>query len=224
MIHKKHLKWSISFSLIAIVIGLVFYAPHYLAYSDIPLKSDAIILLVGMDDDARWKEALWLLDNRYATHIIIPGRDEILRRTLDGTLSKMTTTNQNLHNLLKQMKKARQNEYGNARRNYQNTHIEALLSRDIMQRAGFCSVIFVSHPYHMRRIKMITSKVFDNPNYTLHLVPTSYAQIHKNTWWLYKDERQWVISEYIKLFCFLLTSKYPHCEHGKAYRAKIYCQ
>lgn len=206
--NDKHLNYCISLSLVAIFIVLAFYAPHYLVYSDIPHKSDTIILLVGPDIDARWKEVHWLIKNGHATHLIIPSSNQILHRTRDGTLPVITTTNINRQDLTKQMNNSKQNEHGNRRR-YEKTHIEVLLAKEMMERAGFSSAIFVSHPYHMRRIKMIAARVFDRPEYRLYFASTRYEKVNVNRWWLHKDDRQWVVGEYIKILWFLLYAYIP---------------
>ena len=39
---------------------------------------------------------------------------------------------------------------------FEDTHVEILRARSILQNMGLKSVNFVSSPYHMRRIKMIS--------------------------------------------------------------------
>jgi len=51
--------------------------------------------------------------------------------------------------------------------------IEALITMD---EYNMESAIFVSAPYHMRRIIIIDSKVFDGKNKIFYFVPTRYEQ------------------------------------------------
>lgn len=65
-------KLVIGFVLVAIIVAMIWYAPKYLTYSDQPVKSDVIILFLGPDFDARKKEALKLMEEGYAQHLLIP--------------------------------------------------------------------------------------------------------------------------------------------------------
>jgi len=68
----KHSKFKIVFIVAAaIVVGLIWYAPKYLAYADQPVKSDVIVLFVGPDWNARKKEALKPIEEGYARHLRI---------------------------------------------------------------------------------------------------------------------------------------------------------
>jgi len=59
------------------IIALFTYAPTYLAYTEKPIKSDAIVLFVGPDYGARLKEARKLVAEGYANTIIIPAQNKV---------------------------------------------------------------------------------------------------------------------------------------------------
>lgn len=61
-----------------LVVVLFAYALAYLAYTDKPIKSDAIVLFVGPDYEARLKEAHKLIEEGYANTIIIPVQNNSL--------------------------------------------------------------------------------------------------------------------------------------------------
>ena len=50
---------------------------------------------------------------------------------------------------------------------------------------------------------------FDENKYNLYFVPSCREKFSKGRWWLCKDDRQWVVSEYFKIFWFLLYSYFP---------------
>ena len=86
----------------------------------------------------------------------------------------------------------------------ENTHLELLHAREMMDKASFKSAIFVSSPYHMRRIKIILNKVLDKPYYTLLFVPTSFERVNEKFWLFYEYDRNWIIKEYAKIAWFFI--------------------
>jgi uncharacterized SAM-binding protein YcdF (DUF218 family) len=77
-----------------------------------------------------------------------------------------------------------------------------------MKKTEISSAIFVSNPYHMRRIKMIADKVFEGLHFKLHFVPSRHCKIN-NPWWLHKEDIKWITSEYIKIIWFWVYSHLP---------------
>jgi hypothetical protein len=144
----KRLIVAIAITLAAAVI-LAATLPGYLAYADKPAKADAVVLFIGFDSRARMQEARSLIAEGYANHLIIPAYDE---------------------------RPARKGAAPNYRRYYENTHIEALEAKRIMDRQGFRSALFVSSPGHMRRIRMIAGEVFDPAAYRIAFIPTRFEQ------------------------------------------------
>jgi uncharacterized SAM-binding protein YcdF (DUF218 family) len=135
----------------ALIILSILYAPSYLNYADQPIKADAVVLFIGPDYQSRMRmqEARSLIAEGYANHLIIPAYDE---------------------------RPARKGAAPNYRRYYENTHIEALEAKRIMDRQGFRSALFVSSPGHMRRIRMIAGEVFDPAAYRIAFIPTRFEQ------------------------------------------------
>ena len=196
------MKHFISFFFLAIFIGLVLYAHYYLVYTDRPLKSDVIVLLLGPDFEAREKEAHQLITEGYANHLIIPAYGKILKATDNGSLFpiKQNPFIQNSKNL---KKKEKINH-----RIYEDTHLEILYAKKMMAKLNFSSANFVSSPYHMRRIKLIAGRVFNRASYKISFVPSRYENVKNNLWWAHKTNIKSVISEYIKIVWFLLYSPF----------------
>ena len=91
----------------------------------------------------------------------------------------------------------------------ENTHLKILHAKSIMEKYGFKSAIFVSSPYHMRRIKMIATKAFEEDNHSLCFIPATFEKFNKKIWLLSKNDRQWILSEYAKIAWFLLYTRLP---------------
>ena len=179
----------------AVLFGSAFYAPHYLTYSDSPKISDTVILMVGPDYNARKKEAHHLIKDGYARYLIIPAHGRILKDAKVGELLK-----------LKPLKKKRANRRPPCKHAdlYENTHLEMLYAKRMMDVYGLKSAIFVSSPHHMRRIKIIGDRIFDRRPYVLSFIPTRYQKSLGTLWWTNRGGLNHIIGEYIKIGWFLL--------------------
>lgn len=104
--------------------------------------------------------------------------------------------------------------YGLNESSYEGTHLDVLLAKESILRAGFSSAIFVSHPYHMRRVKMIASKVFEDCKIDLFFIPTRHEGVNRSLWWLDNKERNLVVTEYLKIAWFLLYTTIPGLSSG----------
>lgn len=89
----------------------------------------------------------------------------------------------------------------------EDTHQEALITRDLMERLGLRSAILVSSPYHMRRIRLISGKTFAE-NMVTRYVPTRYETPNETFWLLNSYDRRFVLTEYMKIGWFLLYSPF----------------
>lgn len=187
-----------------IFIALSFYAPYYLTYADHPAQSSAVVLLVGHDFKARKKEAYQLIAGGYANYLIIPAHGKILKVSNNGIFSPIKQNHIVKNN--SRMEKKEKNDL----RFYEDTHIELLVAKKMIDRLGLRSSIFVSSPYHMRRIKLIAGRVFNKTCYKIFIVPSRYENVNKNLWWVHKDDIKWLFSEYLKIVWFLLYS--PFCK------------
>ena len=193
----KFSKFFVFFLITSTVISLALYAPRFLAFSSHTTKSDAVVLLIGPDYEARKKEGHRQITEGSADHLLIPahgtilkgGRDRVLRALNHKTSFKKTTP---AYSYL-----------------YENTHLEILWTKDMMDGYGLTSAIFVSSPAHMRRIKIIADRVFDPKAYGLSFVPTRHEKPWGYLWWTDIDRLKQVISEYVKIAWFLLYSHIP---------------
>lgn len=154
--------------------------PGYLAYSDKPFKADVVVLFIGRDYRSRIKEARTLISEGYADRLIIPVYDLFIV-TSEGTgknssnWKRMPASIVDLDKLEHDVNvmRARNPQY---HRYLENTHVETLEAKRMMDRYGFRSALFVSSPGHMRRIRMIAGDVFDSERYRIAFVPTRFEQ------------------------------------------------
>jgi hypothetical protein len=239
-------KVFVVFFIIAALASIVSYAPHYLAHSDQPNKSDAIVLMVGPDYEAREKEAHDLIEESFADYLLIPAHGTILKATDDrgqrlengmaecgnaempGSWNAGMTVNgragmeskidrpgeeerggEKIRKLepveLKRLRRGKPEGYCNL---YENTHLEVLWASQMMDAYGLTSSIFVSSPAHMRRIKIIADRVFDENPYRLAFVHTKYEKPWGYLWWTDRDGLKQVMSEYVKIVWFLMYAPF----------------
>jgi hypothetical protein len=157
--------------LIILVIGnAIIYAPHYLLYSSDYRKADAIVLFLGPDFTARQKEAYKIINEGKADYLVIPAYHKVYKVSDEGVI-KYLSPNLSLRKSIKKKTLDNPSPYF-----YEDTHIETIEAKKAMADFGLKSAIFVSSPYHMRRIKLIVSKVFAGDQSGFYFVPTSYEE------------------------------------------------
>jgi uncharacterized SAM-binding protein YcdF (DUF218 family) len=174
-----------------------FYAPSFLIISEVAVKSDAVVLFLGGKEGTREKEARQLVEEGYADYLIIPAYGQIKKRGRDGSLESISSEVIPKPSNLKPKIAAW----------IESTHKEAIIAQDLMEQIGVRSALMVSSPYHMRRIKLITRKVFKD-RLALQYVPTRYETAGGTLWIFSSYERKLVLTEYAKIVWFLLYSSF----------------
>jgi hypothetical protein len=171
------LRVAVFLLILAIGLGMAWYAPRYLAYADKPVKSDVIVLFVGPDLNARKKEALKLIEEGYARRIIVPNYG-IMISNPNGDAHQFDELNK---------PKKPETRFFSYPKCFEGTHVEVLEAKKIMDKAGFRSAVFVSSPFHMKRIKIMGGSIFGNSNFNVQCVPTRYEKKVDGFWLLSKS-------------------------------------
>ena len=198
----KKCKNSLLICLLAVLLisNIIIYAPYFLLYSSSYRKADAIVLLLGPDFAARQKEAYKLIDEGKADYLIIPAYHKVYRIS-DKRAVKSLSPDLSFRRSIKERAMHNPSPYF-----YEDTHIEIIEARKIMSDYGLQSAIFVSSPYHMRRIKLIVANVFAGEQGGFYFMPTIYEKAPGNFWELSLTDWKKVGREYIKIvwFCFYM--------------------
>ena len=87
---------------------------------------------------------------------------------------------------------------------YEDTHWEIIEAKKAMSQYRLSSAIFVSSPYHMRRIKIIVIRVFDNDDGEFYFIPTHYEKAPAAFWELSWADWKKVTREYGKILWFFV--------------------
>lgn len=190
---KKRLRLLLLvFFLVAIIIIL---APVFLTYSSDYKKTEAIILFLGPDFSARQKEAYRLINAGMADYLIVPAHHKIYKVISEGGKKYLS---------LKESLFAQKQGFATQKfpKYYEDTHIEILQANKIMSFHGLNSAIFVSSPYHMRRISIIAGEVFDLNKGEYYFVPTSFEKAPFIFWKLSWTDWRKIVRESAKIAWF----------------------
>jgi hypothetical protein len=180
--------------------GIILYSPRFLLYSSEYKKANVIILLLGPDFKARQKEAYQLINEGMTDYLIIPAYHKAYR-VYDKEKKKYLSPN--LYSFKPDQKNITPSGF------YEDTHLEIIEAKKIMSGYGLNSAIFVSSPYHMRRIKLIAMKVFDTDKDNFYFVPTRYEKAPANYWELSLADWKKVRREYGKILWFFIYFPWP---------------
>jgi len=178
----------------------VIVAPGFLFMENIPRKADAVILFVGPGNEARRDEARQLIKDGYAHFLLIPYSGEVFAANSSLGLVRLNC-NQSREKLFHRVWIA--TTYKNY---FENTHIETLEAKRMMDDLGLRSAMLVSSAFHMRRIELIAGRVFDGRKYSISCNPARWQASYTFRDWFNKERRGNIISEYIKMFWFLVYS------------------
>lgn len=180
--------FAAAIAVLIMVALLVINAPGYLSYSEQPRKSDAVILFLGNEYRDRRAEATRLIRDGYADYLLIPAYGKLVKA---ADLDRSSRNGPPL----------RPSHYPGV---YEDTHIEVLEAKKLMDRNGLTSAILVSSPYHMRRIRLIANRVFAGGGYRTTFVPTRFERPAKGFWFINGSAIRKVVGEYGKIAWFFL--------------------
>ena len=190
----------ISFSILlvlAICFVILYYGPRYLSYADKPLRSDALVLFVGPDNKARQEDANRLMHEGYARYLFIPAYGRITEASSLSSSAAAKKANPKL--IITGLK---------PRPYFENTHVEVLEAKRMMEQYGLKSAIFVSSPVHMRRIKLITDTIFHEEPVRIVFVPIRVEPSSQDLFDMTLADYKRTGKEYVKIIWFLMYSPF----------------
>lgn len=178
---------------------MVLQSPAYLYYTDPPTRTDAVVLYIGPDVESRQNEAVKLVHAGYADYVIVPAYDHVYKKVDQQSLLSAVHLPGTMYLKLR-------DSHPNY---YEQTHVEVLKAKKIMDHFGFRKANFVSSPYHMRRLKVITERIFpvadeERAGYQIRFVsaPLQSTSAILPSWNLLFIET--MLSEYAKIIWFRL--------------------
>lgn len=172
------------------ICALVFAGGYWLqASAQVPIGSDAIVVLGGDEEGERSLRALELYRMGFAPRMVLTGLQI-------GRNAAPAPTNWRVASLEASGVPA---EAISFELQATNSFQEATNTLELMKASGWTSVLVVSDPPHMRRLAWTWGSVFRGSGKRFTLVESTPNWWNARTWW--KDERAgaFVITEYIKL-------------------------
>jgi uncharacterized SAM-binding protein YcdF (DUF218 family) len=192
---------KVLFVCLAILVLGILFAPGFLVYSHPLDKADCIIVMVGSDQRKRNQGGEELLKEGRGEALLIPAYRQVAfaegsgigKRERVGVTSGIKT---------------RRTIFGHSFRVVENSHLEMMLGKKMMDKLGFHSAVIVSSPYHMRRLKLIAGKVFGGGKYRIGFEPTPFEK--QGTFDLPRSWKDFenVATEYLKIGWFLVYSMF----------------
>ena len=171
--------------------------PNFLLYRTPPVEADAVVLFLGSADKARQKQVEELAAKGWAKFVIVPARGEIFEARVSQTLVTPKTATAMARGIKIDLQRAW----------VEQTDIEMRQAQALMKHIEIDAAIFVSSPYHMRRLKIMAGRTFDADKYKLAFVPTAYDP-PRTPWFASWTDVKWVVSEYLKIIWYLLYSPF----------------
>ena len=180
--------------ILAVLTAGLFYAPGFLAYSTNYGKVDTVVVLLGPVFRDRDRYARDLVNKGMADYLIIPAYDKTYH--VEYGMMRLLLNNQ---------KRNAEKKNSILPQYYEDTHLELIKAKKTMEMLGQKSAIFVSSPYHMRRIKLIVDNEFDH-RYTYYFSPTPYDRSPLHAWELNASDWKKIWREYTKIAWFMIYS------------------
>ncbi len=192
---KKTLTYLFVLLLLVTFFVALNYGPRYLMYADEPSVSDAVVLFLGPDNKARQEDASRLMHEGYGRYLFIPAYGRITEASSLSLTAGVRKANPKL--IISGLK---------PRPYFENTHVEVLEAKRMMEQYRLSSAIFISSPDHMRRIKIISERIFREEPVRIVFVPIRVEPAAHQTLTLSDYKRMG--TEYVKIIWFLIYSSF----------------
>ncbi|MEI4768784.1 YdcF family protein [Psychrobacillus sp. FJAT-51614] len=153
-------------------------AGDFLVIDEKPVKSDVIIVLSG--GDGRLEKGVQLYKEGYAPYLMLSNGSvqQLYERALELGVPNEA--------IIMEVKS-------------DSTLDNAIFSEEIVRNHKFESAIVVSSGFHMRRVKILYDKVFQNSGVRLTYVAEDMTAYNPKIWWADEVSRDNTFREYIKL-------------------------
>lgn len=171
--------------------------PGFLLYRTPPIQADAVVLFRGPDEAARQAQVDDLIAKGWAKYVIVPWEGRIF----EARISQAPVTPQKAADMARGVKTDLLRAY------VERTHVEMVQARELMRHIEATRAIFVSSPYHMRRIAIMADRILPGEIYAIAYRPTAHDPPHRPWFANWRDVR-WVVSEWGKIVWFFLYSPF----------------
>ena len=171
--------------------------PGFLLHRTPPIQADAVVLFLGPDEAARQAQVDDLIDKGWAKYVIVPWEGRIIEARVSQALVTPPEAAAMAHGIKADLLRAY----------VERTHVEMIQARELMRHIEATRAIFVSSPYHMRRIAIMAGRFLPGEIYDIAYLPTVYDPPRRPWFANWRDVR-WVVSEWGKIVWFVVYSPF----------------
>jgi hypothetical protein len=197
----KKYPFSLFVAVVLLLLLIVRFASDYLTYSDIPSESEAVVLFVGPGFENRQQEACRLITECRPKYLIVPAYNMVT--SVNGSrISRIRPITEAEYSSFKVRKKMDYEAW------YEDTHVEVMETKRLMEATGVRSAIFVSSPYHLRRIKLISDRLFEAERKKISYVASRNEAVALQPLHVSFTELHWQVSEYAKIAWYFLYHQF----------------
>jgi uncharacterized SAM-binding protein YcdF (DUF218 family) len=214
MLKSRIIFFIILLSLAVLYVGGCRRAGEWLVKEDVPVHTDAMVILMG-DFPDRVLQAADLYHEGIAGELIIVEESMGPFKTLEARGADIISNTEQARKATVALGIPADSITvlpGNAR----STQDEAIVVRDYISRcATIDTLLLVSSSAHMRRASMIFRAVLrdSEPPVYIGCSPSLYSSFRPEKWWHRKEDIQVVLSEYVKILNFVVIEK-RHIRHA----------
>jgi uncharacterized SAM-binding protein YcdF (DUF218 family) len=161
-----------------------------------PQVSDAIVVISGDEQMARFAEGLNLYDRGYGTYLVFSGA-AYDNGTSNADVMRSLALERAIPDSAILEEPQGEDTWGNA-----------VYTRQVLEEHSLHSAILVTSPYHSRRAKLTFDAVYQGSGIrlTVHAAPDS--QWRKLSWWQQAETRRLTFTELQKLGYIFMTGQY----------------
>jgi uncharacterized SAM-binding protein YcdF (DUF218 family) len=161
-----------------------------------PRASDAIVVISGDEQMARFEEGVNLYRQGYGQYLVFSGA-----AFDNGTSNADVMRNQAVKLGVPQSAILEESQA-------EDTWGNAVYTRQVLETHGLRSAILVTSPYHIRRAKLTFDAVYAGSGIELAVHEAPDSQWRKLSWWQQAETRRLTFTELQKLAYIFLTGQY----------------
>jgi uncharacterized SAM-binding protein YcdF (DUF218 family) len=185
--------------IIALLVLLIIFHPflleraaEFLIVQDKLVKADTILVYAGDANGERVAQAVELYKKGYGKFLLMSGGPAIWHQTYAD----------NMREQAKSLGVAEKDILIQDRS--RSTYEDAKFSLPMLKAKKVRSVILVTSPYHMRRARRTTRRLYDKENIKVIAYPVQNSEFKVKGWWKRHDATQAVVWEYEAFIFYLI--------------------
>ena len=161
-----------------------------------PAPSDAVVVISGDEQLARFREGVSLYKQGYARYLVVSGA-AYDNGTSNADVMRELAVERGIPEAAILEEPLGEDTWGNA-----------VYTRQVLEARGLHSAILVTSPYHVRRAKMTFDAAYAGSGIQLSVHAAPDSEWRKLSWWQHPDTRRLTITELQKLAYIVATGQY----------------